>query len=124
MAPERKKDMRAQVGEDLQEINPGATIPGITMPATMIASAANNYMWISSSNTSARESCWPSFFLRPDGIVTGRLRLNTAGVLITKVDTEEQLYDSTVAWRNRAMDGIYHSGRLVKDKWPDERTKL
>jgi predicted amidohydrolase len=124
MTPKRMKDMRAEVGEYLQRFNPGSTIPGITMPATMIASAANNYIWISCSNTSARESCWSSFFLRPDGIVIGRLRLNTAGILITTVDTEEQFYDSTVDWRDRAMKGIYHSGTLVQDSRSEKRMEL
>jgi hypothetical protein len=83
------------------------------MPATMHAAAANNYMWITWPNTSAWESCWASFFVRPDGVITGRLRLNTAGNLVSEVDTVEQLYDSTVARRDRAMSGIFHSGTLV-----------
>ena len=45
--PERFRTMREGVGDGLQGLNPGATIPGITMPATMIAGAANNNMWIS-----------------------------------------------------------------------------
>jgi predicted amidohydrolase len=112
---ERFRAMREAVGDGLQRLNPGATIPGITMPATMIAEAANNHVWISCPNSSARESCWPSFFVRPDGVVTGRLRRNTAGVLVSEVDTDEQIYDSTVDWRDRAMDGGLHSGTLVRD---------
>jgi hypothetical protein len=81
-------------------------------------------MWISCSNTSARESCFPSFFVRPDGVATGRLRLNRAGVLISTVDTREQLYDSSVAWRDRAMRGVFHSGTLVRDRRSRDRTRL
>jgi hypothetical protein len=40
---------------------------------------------------------------------------NTAGVLVSEVDTDEEIYDSTAAWRDRAMDGILHSGTLVRD---------
>src|SRR5215212_1849382 len=61
------------------------------MPATMVAEAANNHLWISCPNSSAsstRESCWPGFFVRPDGVVAGRLRRNTAGVLVSEVDTD------------------------------------
>ena len=94
------------------------------MPATMVAEAANNHVWISCPNSSARESCWPSFFVRPDGVVTGRLRRHTAGVLVSEVDTDEQIYDSTVAWRDRAMDGVSHSGTVVRDRRSDERTRL
>ena len=122
--PERFAAMRDDVGERFQKLNPGSTIPGITMPATMVAEAANNHVWISCPNSSARESCWPSFFVRPDGIVTGRLRRHTAGVLVSEVDTNEQIYDSTVDWRDRAMDGVLHSGTLVRDERSNERTRL
>jgi deaminated glutathione amidase len=122
--PERFQAMRKQVGDDLQRLNPGATIPGITMPATMITEAANNHVWISAPNSSARESCWPSFFVRPDGIVAGRLGRHSAGVLLSEVDTDAEIYDSTVAWRERAMDGILHSGTLVHDKRAEERRRL
>jgi hypothetical protein len=124
ISPERFQAMRATVGERLQPLNPGATIPGITMPATMQGAAANNYMWISCPNSSARESCWPSFFVRPDGVITGRLRLHTAGILVSEVNTDEPFYDSTVAWRDRAMRGIWHSGTLVRDRRSDARTRL
>jgi predicted amidohydrolase len=124
IAPDRFKAMQDEVGEDLRKLNPRGTLPGITMPATMIAEAANNHVWISCPNSSARESCWPSFFVRPDGVVTGRLRRNTTGVLVSEVDTDEPIYDSTVSWRDRAMDGLFHSGTLVRDERSEERTRL
>lgn len=122
--PERFRAMREQVGAANRRLNPESTIPGITMPATMIAEAAHNHVWISCPNSSARESCWPSLFVRPDGVVTGRLRRHAAGVLVSEVDTDEDIYDSTVAWRARAMDGVLHSGTLVSDERSDERTRL
>lgn len=124
MPPKRFQAMRDTVGDSLHTLNPGSTIPGITMPATMHAAAANNYMWISCPNTSAWESCWPSFFVRPDGVITGRLRLHTVGILVSEVNTDAQLYDSTVAWRDRAMCGIFHSDTLVRDTRSDERMRL
>jgi hypothetical protein len=81
-------------------------------------------MWISCPNSSARESLWPTFFVRPDGLVTGRLRRHTAGVLISEVDTDEDIYDSTGDWRSRAMDGTLHSGTPVRDGRSVERTRL
>src|SRR5262245_14675337 len=51
---ERFAAMRDYVGHELFTINPGTTIPGITQPATMIAEAACNHLWISCPNTSAR----------------------------------------------------------------------
>jgi predicted amidohydrolase len=124
ITPTRFQAMRDTVGESVQPLNPGSTIPGITMPATMHAAAANNFMWISCPNSSARESCWPSFFVRPDGVITGRVRLHTAGILVSEVNPDAPLYDSTVAWRERAMRGILHSGTLVRDRRSDERTRL
>jgi predicted amidohydrolase len=122
--PERFKAMQDEVGDGLRSHNPGGTIPGITMPATMIAEAANNHVWISCPNSSARESCWPSFFVRPDGVVTGRLRRNVAGVLVSEVDTDDPIYDSTIAWRDRAMDGVFHSGTIERDRRSEARTRL
>ena len=122
--PAIRKAMRAGVGEANVRRSGGANLPEITMPASMIAAAASSHLWISCSNSSAPESCWPAFFVRPDGVVTGRLRRNRAGVLISTVDPEVALYDSTVAWRGRAMDGRFHSGRLVRDARSRARTEL
>ncbi len=118
------REMRQQVGGKFHPLNPGKTLPEITMPAGMHARAADNYMWISCSNTSARESSWPNFVVRPDGVIVGRLRRNVAGVLITKIDTVAEYYNSTGPWRMRAMNGQLHSGTLVKDKRSSERTSL
>ena len=99
----------------LRPLNHASNIHGIIVPPTMQAYAANNYMWISANNTSARESSWPSFVVRPDGVITDRLQRNRAGVLVTTIDTKTAYYDAAEAWRDRAMGGIYHSGRLVRD---------
>jgi deaminated glutathione amidase len=50
--------------------------------------------------------------------------LRVAGVLVTTVDTEQDLYDSTAAWRGRAMAGVLHSGTLVSDPRSADRTSL
>lgn len=97
---------------------------GIAVPATMQASAASNFMWISANNTSARHSSWPSFFVHPDGVVAGRLAQHRAGVLLSRVDTGADFYDASAVWRDRAMRGICHSGRLVKDRRSAERRRL
>jgi predicted amidohydrolase len=121
---ERFRDMLEHVGYENHRFNPETTIPGITQPAAMHTAAANNYMWISCPNSSARESCWPSFFIRPDGIMTGKLKKHRAGILISIVDTERQFYDSTASWRKNAMNGIFHSGTIVQDERSQERKKL
>ncbi len=119
----RYRAMRGYVGARAR-LNGGDTIPAITMPAGMQTAAASNYMWISCPNSSARQSCWGSFLVRPDGVIAGRLPRNRAGVLISTVDTGAALYDSTAAWRDRAMAGELHSGRLVRDERSARRDRL
>ena len=122
--PDRLKMMEAQVGADYHAINIGKTYPEITMPAAMITEAANSHMWISCPNSSAVESCWGSFFVRADGVITGRLKRHSTDILISRFDTEVYIYDSTRGWRDRAIKGILHSGKLVDDERSDNRTKL
>jgi predicted amidohydrolase len=116
-SPQRVAAIGAVIGAEYAPLNPAATLtyPGVTMPAVMTASAACNNMWISCPNTSAPESMWPAFFVRSDGITTGRLERNVASVLISAVDTEQDLYDSTEPWRQRAIAGVLHSGELAED---------
>jgi predicted amidohydrolase len=110
VGPEDFAAREAAVEPENHALNPATTLPGITQPAMVHAVAGSNHMWISCPNSSACRSCWPSFFVRPDGVVTGRLDLHETGVLLSLVDTDERFYDSTAAWRGRAMDGILHSG--------------
>ena len=112
------------IGPELASLNKAATLtyPAITMPAATTAAAACNHVWISCPNSSKPQSCWPAFFVRADGVTVGRLRRNIPGVLLTTVDTEQRLYDSTAAWRGRALAGELHSGTLVSDPSSADRT--
>ncbi len=105
---------------DLRKYN----IWGTIVPATMQAYAANNHMWISANNSSHPTSCWPSFFVRPDGIITAKLANNRPGVLISRVDTAAKFYDPSEHWRHRAIRGIYHSGKLLHDPRSNRRRSL
>ena len=113
------------IGPNLARLNPAPTrtYPGITMPAAMTTAAACNHVWISCPNSSAPQSLWPSFFVRADGVTIGRLRRNVPGVLLSTVDTELDLYDSTAPWRERAMAGMLHSGTLVSDPRSEDRSR-
>src|ERR1700759_1915272 len=117
VAPDRVAAISAAIGPEYAPVNPAPTFtyPGITMPAVMTASAACNNMWISCPNSSAPESLWPAFFVRSDGITTGRLERNIPGFLTSTVDTSQDLYDSTRPWRHRAIAGTWHSGELAED---------
>jgi deaminated glutathione amidase len=126
MSDESLAALRAAIGPELAPVSqaPTFTYPGITMPAAMTAAAASNYVWISCPNSSAPQSCWPAFAVRADGVTAGRLRRNRAGVLLTRVDTSLELYDSTAAWRDRAMAGVLHSGTVVSDPRSADRMAL
>ncbi|MED2971906.1 hypothetical protein P4361_06425 [Fictibacillus sp. B-59209] len=62
--------------------------------------------------------------MRPDGITTGRLAKNRAGILISTVDLNQEYYDSTKAWRDNAMNHKFHSGTLVNDPRSANRKEL
>jgi predicted amidohydrolase len=124
ISPERFRLMEAAVGNEHHAFSRGTTYPGITMPATMIAAAASSHLWISCPNSSARESCWGSFFVRADGVITGQLERYSTDILLSTVDTEVDLYDSTLAWRDRALAGTLHSGSLVRDERSETRTEV
>lgn len=113
------------IGPEFESLNPAATYtyPGITMPAAMTTAAGCNHVWISCPNSSARQSCWPSFMVRADGVTVGRLRRNVPGVLVSTVHTGQDLYDSTAFWRKRAMAGVFHSGTLVSGPRSADRTR-
>jgi deaminated glutathione amidase len=124
MSPQRLAEIEKRIGPELRMLNPAPshTYPGITMPAAMTAAAASNHIWISCPNTCAPQSCWPAFLVRADGITIGRLRRNIAGVLVSTVDTEADLYDSTAVWRDRAIAGTLHSGTVGADRRSRDRT--
>jgi predicted amidohydrolase len=123
-SPARVELLRRELGHRLIQLNRGGSFPEVRMPTSMQAAAGDNHIWISCSNTSARHSCFPSFTVRADGLITGRLRRNTPGVLMSTVDTNQRLYDGTARWRRRAMRSVLHSGALVRDSRSNERTRL
>jgi predicted amidohydrolase len=76
---------------------------GTLITGTVRGNAANNYLWISASNTSRRESCFPSFVVRPDGKVLHQLKRNVTGMLLTRIDPGQPFEDPSKHWRFRAM---------------------
>ena len=111
-------------GMTLRKKEKSRDIWGIMVAATMQTYAANNYMWISVNNTTRRESSGSSFVVRPDGLIEGRLPLHRTGVLISTIDPGKKFYDASEAWRGRAMKGVYHSGKLVRDRRSADRTAI
>lgn len=113
-----------EAGVGVHRLTGGTTLPGITMPAGMIAAASNNNMWISCPNSSAPKSCWPAFIVRPDGVITQACRPETEGWIVERIDLDAPIYDSTAAWRGRAIDGVLHSGEIVDDPRSRDRRAL
>ncbi len=85
------------------------------VPATMACRAAENHFWVSANNSTAKPSRWPSFAVRPDGQIVGRLKLHKPGVLITDMVLDPSFFDAPGPWRDAAMNGQLHSGDLVDD---------
>jgi deaminated glutathione amidase len=94
------------------------------VPATMMCHAATNYVWISATNSAAKYSSWPTFFVRPDGRISGRMRAHTPGVLISDVAPSPDIWDAPGPWRERALAGQLHSGELADDPRSHDRTSL
>jgi predicted amidohydrolase len=92
------------------------------VPATMMCHAATNHFWVSATNSTARYSLWGSFFVRPDGRITGKLPIHKPGVLLSDIDAGIEFWDASAPWRERAMSGELHSGTLVDDPRSTDRT--
>ncbi|MCH7687890.1 MAG: carbon-nitrogen hydrolase family protein [Planctomycetes bacterium] len=86
------------------------------VPATMSCRAAENHMWVSANNSTARPSRWGSFTVRPDGAIVGKLKVHRPGVLITEMAMDKNFFDAPGPWRESAMNGRLHSGKTVKDR--------
>jgi predicted amidohydrolase len=99
-------------------------IHGHIVPATMSTYAANNHMWVSANNSSARYSRWPSFFVTPDGMIVSRLARHRTGLVVNEVDTRISYYDAPGPYRDRAIRGIWNSGKLVRDPRSARRRAL
>jgi predicted amidohydrolase len=94
------------------------------VPATMSCRAAENHFWVSANNSTARPSRWPSFAVRPDGQIVGRLKLHKPGVLVTQMILDPTFFDAPGPWRHAAMNGQLHSGELVDDPRSADATCL
>ena len=57
-------------------------------------------------------------------IIVNRLANNRAGTLVNVVDTNVKVYDASKHWRDRAIKGMFHSGRLVRDPRSRRRTTI
>lgn len=94
-------------------VDPKYNIWKTIVPATMQCRAAENHFWVSANNSTARPSCWGSFAVRPDGLITGQLPLHRPGILMTDMKQDPECFDAPALWRPRAMQGQLYSGSLI-----------
>ncbi len=98
--------------------NARAKGPGIhqhIMRQTLQGHCGVNNMWCSANNSSAYYSSWPSVFITPDGKIAAQLPRNKAGLMINTINPNKEYYDASADYRDRAIRGILHSGRCIKD---------
>lgn len=65
--------------------------------------AGNNYLWVSGSNISSRESCFPSFVAQPDGQIFNKAPRNKSYVLMSKIDLDQKFIDPSFYGRQRFL---------------------
>lgn len=94
------------------------------VPATMQCHAATNHFWVSAVNSCTQFSSWPSFFVLPDGHLSGRLADHEPSVLVSTADANQEFFDAPGPWRERAMAGQLYSGELIDDPRSRDRTCL
>jgi len=102
----------------------GPGIHNVIMRATMQAHAGMNYVWASITNSSGRYSRWASALVRPDGSIAASLRRNRPGLTVNTIDTTRRFYDAGRDFRDRAIRGVLHTGRLVNDPRQRNTTAL
>lgn len=102
----------------------GRSIHTTIMRPSFQCRAATNALWISAPNCSTLYQSWPSVFVLPDGVIAGRLKQHRPGVMLNVVDTHRSFYDASRPFRDRAMRGIIHSGKVPRDTRSRDRRSL
>ena len=97
------------------------SIHPIIMHITAQARAATNYFYMSLTNSSAPES-WPCYFITPDGLIRNKLEKNKPGMLVSDIDTGEEYYDASRAYRPDAISGKLNSGETINDSRSSDRS--
>jgi predicted amidohydrolase len=91
----------------------GPSVHTHIMRQTMQCRAATNRFWVSMSNASGYYSPYPSCFIQPDGVIARQLRANRPGLMVNTVDLSRRFYDPMADFRDLAISGQLHNGKLV-----------
>lgn len=87
---------------------PGGIHP-LIMPVTAQARAATNHFYLSLTNSCAPSS-WPCHFITPDGRIGRKLEADLPGILVSEIDLQQDFYDASRHFRDRALEGDLSSG--------------
>jgi len=88
----------------------GPSIHTHIMRQTMQCRAAENYFWVSMSNSSGYYAPYPSCFIQPDGKIIQQLKSNRAGIMVNIVDLSRKFYDPMANFRDAVIDGTLANG--------------
>jgi predicted amidohydrolase len=88
----------------------GPSIHTHIMRQTMQTNAANNYFWVSMSNSCGWFCPYSSCFIQPDGEIIGQMEDHKEGLIINCVDTSQTFYDPSAPFRNLAIGGSFTNG--------------
>lgn len=94
----------------------GPSVHTYIMRQTMQCRAAENYFWVSMSNSSGYYSPYPSCFIQPDGKIVKQLKQNRAGIMVNTVDLKKKFYDPMADFRALAIKGrLSNAPKIMED---------
>ncbi len=88
----------------------GPSIHTHIMRQTMQCRAAENYFWVSMSNSSGYYAPYPSCFIQPDGKIVQQLKSNRGGIMVNTVDLSRKFYDPMANFRDAVINGTLTNG--------------
>jgi predicted amidohydrolase len=103
----------------------GPSIHTHIMRQTMQANAANNYFWVSMSNSCGWFCPYPSCFIQPDGEIIRQMEDHKEGMILSRVDISQTFYDPSSPFRDLAIRGLLTNGpEQRRDTRSENRTSL
>lgn len=76
--------------------------------------AANNYLWLSVSNTSQTEQTFPSMVIHPDGSIAKQANRNKQQIIVSEIDLALDFVDPSRFGRKH-IAGLFPNGTLKQD---------
>jgi predicted amidohydrolase len=95
----------------------GPSVHTYIMRQTMQCRAAENYFWVSMSNSSGYYSPYPSCIIAPDGKIVKQLKQNRAGIMVNTIDLSREFYDPMADFRTLAIKGkLNNAPKTIKNQ--------